>query len=293
MPPAMDTFAVSKRSPALIDLPVVDFRADDIRRRARPLLSDIIGGLRLWRLALTLGWLDIKLRYRGSLLGPFWLTLSTGAMVGSLGLLYATLWKADVRDYFPYLALSQVLWGFIGGVISDGSTVFTASESIIRSVRMPFFVHAERLMVRNALILGHNALVVVVVFAVFRKTVGLAALWIVPGLLLWVIDGLAIAMLLGAIGARFRDIPPIVVSLLQIFFFLTPIIWTPNQLSPSLNWLLVGNPFFDVLEVVRAPLLNRFPGTHVWLAALLFSAALLAISWAFLARARSRIAFWV
>src|ERR1700693_6640155 len=75
-------------------------------------VSDITGGLRLWRLALALGWLDIRLRYRGSMLGPFWLTIFTGVMVAALGVLYSTLFKIDLRDYLPFLALSQVLWSF-------------------------------------------------------------------------------------------------------------------------------------------------------------------------------------
>ena len=65
------------------------------------------------RLAWTLGWLDIKLRYRGSMLGPFWLTLSTGIMVGSLGVLYSTLFHMNMHEYLPFLSLSLVLWGFL------------------------------------------------------------------------------------------------------------------------------------------------------------------------------------
>ena len=261
--------------------------------RARLLGEDLAQGLGLWRLALTLGWLDIKLRYRGSLLGPFWLTLSTGAMVGALGVLYATLWQMSVRDYLPFLALSQVLWGFISGVITDGCICFTSAESVIRSVRMPFFVHSLRSLVRNVLILGHNVLVIVVVYAVFLIWPGWHMALALPGLVLWTIDGLAVAMLLGAVCARFRDIPPIIGSLLQIAFFVTPVIWQPKQLGPSKNWMLLGNPFFDVLEVVRQPLLGTTAGWHVWVAALVFSAALCGIAWAAFARARARIAFWV
>ncbi len=261
--------------------------------RARLLSEDLAHGLKLWRLALTLGWLDIKLRYRGSLLGPFWLTLSTGAMVGSLGVLYATLWNVSVRDYLPFLALSQVLWVFIGGVITDGCICFTSADAVIRSVRMPFFVHSLRSLVRNALILGHNVLVIVVVYAVFLIWPGWHALLALPGLVLWAIDGLACAMLLGAVCARYRDIPPIIASLLQIAFFVTPVIWTPKQLGPSKNWMLLGNPFFDVLEVVRQPLLGTTAGSHVWIAAIVFSAALCGLSWVVFARARARIAFWI
>ena len=70
----------------------LNLRADmTLATRNRWAMADIAGGARLWRLALALGWLDIRLRYRGSMLGPFWLTISTGVMVGALGLLYSTL----------------------------------------------------------------------------------------------------------------------------------------------------------------------------------------------------------
>src|SRR5476651_2128409 len=108
--------------------------------RNRWAMADVAGGLRLWRLAWALGWLDIRLRYRGSMLGPFWLTISSGVMVAALGLLYSTLFKLDLRVYLPFLALSQVLWGFLAIVVSEACTTFTDAEGVIRSVRMPFFV---------------------------------------------------------------------------------------------------------------------------------------------------------
>lgn len=274
--------------------PRLVFQAGNTNRvHAGLLVRDLVDGARLWRLALTLGWLDIKLRYRGSLLGPFWLTLSTGAMVGALGVLYSTLFKSNTAEYIPFFALSQVLWTFLSSVILEGCTCFTQSESVIRSVRMPFFVHSIRSLVRNALVLAHNVLVIVVVFAFYRIWPGWHALLALPGLALWVIDSLAIAMLLGAVCARFRDIPPIIANLMTIAFFVTPVIWQPKQIGPSLNWLLIGNPFFDVLQVVRAPLLGTVAGSHVWIAALVFSAVVCAVSWVGFGRARARIAFWV
>lgn len=285
---APDRLPSSQANPRLV------FQAGQTSRiRTGLLLQDILEGARLWRLALTLGWLDIKLRYRGSLLGPFWLTLSTGAMVAALGVLYSTLFKTNTTEYIPFFALSQVLWVFLSSVILEGCTCFTQSEGVIRSVRMPFFVHSIRSLVRNALVLAHNVLVIVVVFAFYRVWPGWHALLALPGLVLWIIDGLAVAMLLGAVCARFRDIPPIIASLMTIAFFVTPVMWQPKQLDKSLNWLLVGNPFFDLLEIVRAPLLGTTAGSHVWIAAIMSSVALCALAWVGFGRARARIAFWM
>ena len=199
--------------------------------RHRFAMNDVQGGLRLWRLAWSLGWLDIRLRYRGSMLGPFWLTISTGVMVGSLGFLYSALFGMSLREYLPYLALSQVLWGFLATLVGESCAVFTESEPVIRSIRMPFFVFAIRILVRNVLVLAHNICVIVVVFLALRIWPGSAALLAIPALPIWIADGLALSLLLGGICARFRDIQPIVNSVMQIAFFVSPVIWKPEQLK--------------------------------------------------------------
>jgi lipopolysaccharide transport system permease protein len=260
--------------------------------RLRLAIADVRRGARLWRLAWSLGWLDIRLRYRGSMLGPFWLTISTGVMIAALGFLYSALFHMDLKEYLPFLALSQVLWGFLSTLVSESCTVFTDSEAVIRSVRMPFFLFSMRVLIRNLLVLAHNVCVIVIVFLVLRVWPGATALLAVPALALWVADALALSLLLGAFCARFRDILPIVNSVMQIVFFITPVIWKPEQLGAHGVWLPL-NPFFDLLQIVRAPLLGEVPAPLVWAAALCFSAGLCSVAWLFFVRARGRIAFWI
>jgi lipopolysaccharide transport system permease protein len=254
--------------------------------------QDVVDGLRLWRLAGTLGWLDIRLRYRGSMLGPLWLTLSTAVMVASLGVLYAALFNMNLHDYLPYLALSQVLWGFISTLVSEACNCFTQAEGIIRSVRMPFSLQALRTLWRNLLVLGHNIVVIVVVFAIFDEWPGWGGLTALPGVALWTVDALAICLLLGAVCARFRDISPIVASVMQIAFFITPILWRANQVGRHAA-ILPLNPFYSLMEVVRRPLLNESLSLSVWAAALFYSALLCGFTWLVFMRARSRLAFWL
>jgi lipopolysaccharide transport system permease protein len=273
----------------------LDFKADmSFASRHRMATDDLVRGLGLWRLALTLGWLDIRLRYRGSMLGPFWLTISTGVMVAALGFLYSTLFKMDVASYLPFLALSQVLWGFLAALVSEACTSFTDAESVIRSVRMPFFVFSTRTLVRNIIALAHNIVVIIVVFAIFSVWPGWHALMAIPGLLLWIVDALALTLLLGAFCARFRDIQPIVNSIMQIMFFVTPVIWKPEQLGAEGMAKLPLNPFYDMLEIVRGPLLDSgYVSPMTWLGAILFSVVLCSVSWAFFVRARGRVTFWI
>jgi lipopolysaccharide transport system permease protein len=259
----------------------------------RKALSDVRETAVLWRLCWTLAWLDIKLRYRGSILGPFWLTMSTAVMAGSMGVIYAALFKMELRVYLPFLVLSLVLWGFFGSLVSDGSVAFSASEGMIRSVRMPFTLYAARIVLRNVLILAHNLVAVVAVLAIFNVWPGLPAVLALPGFALWLIDAWALTILLGALGARFRDIPPIVGSILQIAFFVTPVIWKPELIGPARQWILPFNPFFSLLELVRAPILGTMPSLAETGSALLYSALLFILTWVLFVRVRGRIAFWV
>ena len=279
--------------PAVASPVVLTFNADlSWKGQNRHAWQDLVGGLRLWRLAGTLGWLDIKLRYRGSMLGPLWLTLSTAVMVASLGVLYAALFNMDLHDYLPFLALSQVLWGFISVLVGEACTCFTQAEGIVKSVRMPFSLQALRALWRNLLVLGHNILVIVVVFAVFNEWPGWGAIYVIPGLALWAVDALAVCLVLGAVCARFRDIGPIVASVMQIAFFVTPIIWKGNQVGRH-AWILPFNPFYSLLEVVRRPLLSQPMSLTVWLLAIGYSAVLCGLTWLVFMRARSRLAFWL
>ncbi len=272
---------------------VLEFRGDmSLATRNWLAMQDIADGLRLWPLACSLGWLDIRLRYRGSILGPFWLTLSTAILIGSLGVLYSTLFRIDLHEYLPFLALSQVLWGFLNTLVNEGCDCFTQAGNMLHSVRMPLFLHALRTLVRNVLVLAHTVVVIVAVDIIFSVWPGWSALLALPGLVVWVIDALAICLLLGAFCARFRDIGPIVSSIMQIAFFLTPVIWKPEQLGAH-QYLLPFNPFFALFEIVRAPLLGATATWQDWAAAMLYSMVLWITSWLLFVRARGRVAFWI
>jgi lipopolysaccharide transport system permease protein len=263
-----------------------------LRARHHLAVNDLRSAIRLYRLCCTLAWLDIKGRYRGSVLGPLWLTLSTAVMVAALGLLYSTLFHTNLHDYLPFLALSLVLWGFVQTLVSEACTCFTNEEGMIRSMRMPFFLYAGRIVLRNLLVLAHNVIVIAVVFAIFSIWPGWVALLSVPAMLLWIVDSLAVAVALGAFCARFRDIPPIVQSVMQIAFFVSPIIWKPELIEHGRRFLPL-NPFFALLEIVRAPLLGAAPSWQVCVAAAGYSLLLCGLSWGLFVRVRGRLAFWL
>ena len=230
-------------------------------------LRDIVEGacaLRLWGL---LGWQDVRQRYRRSVLGPFWFTISMGTLVGALGVLYAGLFKIQVADYLPFIAAGFVVWGLVSSLINEGCTAFIGAEHIIKQVSLPLSVHVYRVIWRNLIIFAHNAIIFVIVAVLFSVRPGWLGLAALPGLVLLALNGVWVGLLLGLVSARFRDIPQIMGSVVQIAFFLTPIFWKPEML-PDRVLILDLNPFYHFLELIRAPLLGQVPETTSWLAAL-------------------------
>ena len=246
----------------------------------------------MWRLAVTLAVHDIKLRYRGSVLGPFWLTLSTGMMISMMGVLYASLFHVELPTYLPFLSLSIVLWNFVAATITDSCSVFSSHEGIIRSLRLPFTLYAARVVVRNMLVTAHSLIVVVIVYCVFDFRPGFGAFLVLPGLVLWSVVVLAMVMIIGILCARFRDVPPIIASLMQIAFFVSGVIWLPAQMQ-RYESLLALNPFFSLLEIVRGPLLGRVPSPEIYVAAVGYAGLIVLVAVKLFARSRSRIAFWL
>lgn len=257
--------------------------------------ADLRGGVRLWRLIWTLAFSDIKLRYRGSALGPFWLTISTGVQIGAMAFLYADLFHTDIHTYLPYLAVSIISWNYLNTLISDGCTCFSQADALIKGTRMPFTVHAARSVVRNTIVLTHNIVIVVIVFVIMGVHESLYSFAAIPAFCLWLVDAFAISLLFGAFCARFRDVPQIIMSVMLIAFFLTPIMWSPKVLEnhPGAELLIRFNPFFYILEILRAPLLGTPMTTDMVLKALIISAAIVVVSAVGFARTRGRISYWV
>ena len=252
-------------------------------------LADGFGKSWMWS-ALALQ--DIKLRYRGSVLGPFWLTMSTLVMVVAIGVIYGRLFHADIATYLPYLAIGLIVWQTFSSIITEGCETFLREQSVIQQVPIPFSIHAYRNVCRNFIVLAHNLIIVPIGLVVFRIPIGWHVLEIIPGFVLLAINGFWISILLGLISARFRDVPPIVASFLQVLFFVTPIFWSVEMLG---NWQAIAalNPLFAAIDVVRAPLLGTAPAESSWIVLLIMTVLGCSASFALFARFRTRIAYWI
>ena len=255
-------------------------------------VADFLDGLASIHVWPMLGWQEIRQRYRRSTLGPFWLTLSTGALLTAMGPLYGKLFNQDVKGYFLYLSVGYIVWQLIGQLINDGCTAFISSQGYIAQVRLPLTVHVLRGVWRNMVIFFHNLLYVALVLLYTQPHLGWKVLLFPVALLLIAANGVWIGLALGLVCARFRDIPQIVNSLVTVAFFLTPVMWQPQMLGRH-AWAANLNPFYHFIEIARSPLTGAETNGTSWASVAAITVVGYALTTFVFSRYRARIAYWL
>ena len=143
-------------------------------------------------------------------------------------------------------------------MIVDACQCFLQTDTFIHSLKLPFFLQAIRTVVRNFLITLLNCITPFLVILYYNKWPGMIILLSIPGFIIWIINSLAISIFLGCICARFRDIPQIINSLIQIVYYITPIMWMPYQIHKH-QYLLLINPIFSTMQIIKGPILGEIP----------------------------------
>lgn len=255
--------------------------------------ADFIRGFMAWRLWLSLGLQDIRIRYKRTLLGPWWITASQTVTFICMGMLFSAVLKNDVRTYLPYLAAGMVTWSLLSGSVNEAPSIFTSAHAVIITLRIPLLVHVLRNVVRNFLVFMHNFCAALGAHLILGGKVTPAALMLLASLPLLFVILTAGSLLIAIVGARFRDLVPVIGIVVQLMFFMTPIMWRVDDVPDASKWWIMINPAYHLIETVRAPLLGQMPdllslGVAAGVAALMTLAAYLMFR-AF----HHRIAYWL
>ncbi|MFZ9691275.1 MAG: ABC transporter permease [Phycisphaerales bacterium] len=240
----------------------------------------------------TLAWFDVILRYRRSMLGPWWITLSLGLLLAGLAPLYSILLDVPLRTYLPFVTLGVILWTFIAGSLQDCCNGLVGSGPQLRLGTVPPSLLVWRIVARHAFQFAHHLLLVAVVLAWSAAPLTPVMLLALPGLLAMALLLHFGGLVLAVACARFRDVASVVSSVLQLAMFLTPVFWEPSRLPDRARFVL-WNPFAAMIETVRAPMLGEMPHAHAWMIVGISLVASAAAALAVLIAQRGRLVYWV
>src|SRR3984893_9391901 len=157
-------------------------------RIAHTISQEVAAGFRAWPVWGLMGWDDIRQRYRRSVIGPFWITLSMGIFILVLGVIYSRLFHTELRTFLPYLTVGYVVWGFMSAAANDSCIAFSDASRVIKQIKLPYSVYVLRVVWRNFIIFLHTIVIYIPMAIIFKIAPNLTTFYEIPGLILVVVN---------------------------------------------------------------------------------------------------------
>jgi ABC-type polysaccharide/polyol phosphate export permease len=252
-------------------------------------LGDAIHRYPLW---IHQGWIDVVQRYRRTIIGPLWHTLSLGIFIISMGTVWAVILKIDIYSYFRFITINLIIWNLISNSIVEGTGILIAGQATALSMRFPYGAFALAHVWRGLLMFGHHSLLYLLVVIGTGLVPTMATILALPALALILLNGAWMSLLAGISCLRFRDLTPAIASGMQILMFVTPVFWPPTMLGSRLEFIAQLNPFYHLVLIMRDPLLGNVPPLASWLWAIGFFVVGGLGTLLVYGRYRDRFAYW-
>ncbi|MGB0663327.1 MAG: ABC transporter permease [Pontibacterium sp.] len=259
---------------------------------SHPTGSSLTTALLLWPTWLWFAKQDLRSRYRGSVIGPFWLVLNLGMLVAALSLIYATIFGLELQVYVPHITTGFLAWFLITHTVNESCTAFISNSQLIRNYPLPLGVHVLRVLARNFFLMLHNLIVYGVVALSFGISLNVNTLLVIPGTILVCLLLFFSGFILATLCARYRDIPHIVSNVMQVVMFITPIMFLKDMLSRK-AFLAEFNPIYHMIEAIRAPLLGTVPELTTWGFLIVANIVTAFIAFKLMKQLGHRVPFWI
>jgi ABC-type polysaccharide/polyol phosphate export permease len=201
--------------------------------------------------------MDLRARYRGSVLGIGWSLLNPIAMTVIICTVFSRVFHEDIHFYAPFLMIGLACWSYLLSVSLQGSQCFFQAECYIRQHPAPMAIYPLRTMLGAGFHFGLALLLVLILTGTLR---GYPRFWpllsLLPTIPLLLLFGWSLATVFGLITVRFRDTTHLSEVGFQALFYLTPVMYKPEMLiERGLGLLIHANPVVPFLSLLRQPIL--------------------------------------
>lgn len=241
-------------------------------------------------------WIVFLLKYRKTIMGPFWIICGPMVFIVLLGILYGDVMGYSLERYVPHLGIGLIIWSYISGIVMSAPRLFIQNKPILMQGLSSLVEITQKTIFLNCIIFLHQFLIVILIVLYFNIQISFKSLLIIPALFLILLHSFWVIMFLGILGARFRDIGEIVEVIMRIAFLVTPVIWIidgDTSRSSTIGVYLLLNPFYHVLEPLRSAVLGTDVMLSSWIISLLialFGTLLAAFSYQ---KYRDLVIFWI
>lgn len=258
----------------------------------RAAIDDFVESAKRYRIWAYFGLQNIISRYRGSFLGPIWISVGTLTTGLAITLVFGGLFGQPIREVLPFIMGGITVFYFFIVPLTEAPGLFTGSAGWIKARPFGLMTYVFMSLTTTVITFAHT----IVAFFILLAVLGIFTLphWtFLPAMALILVYMTFAGTLTGMLGARYRDIGFLLPYIGQIFFFLTPIFWNPATVQGPRRIVLDYNPFYYMLNLTRGPLLGSAPRASDWIATAGFTGVVILLWLLFFGAFRRRIIFWL
>ncbi len=209
-------------------------------------------------------WMDIRCRYRRSVIGPFWETINVFVLLMGMSFISAAIFSTSPISNIPFIGLGVIAWSAILGVVNEGSICFVTNKDLIKNSTLNLEVYVARTVFRIFITTAHHLLLYVVALLVLDVPFGAVNFLSLLGWVILLVNAFWIMPAFGLLCARFRDLEMVVRNIMQLAFYATPVFWDYHTIADKHRYVIDYNPLFYFIEVIRAPLLGEVPPMYYY-----------------------------
>tara|TARA_B100000925_G_C21999564_1_gene470589 strand:- start:1420 stop:2199 length:780 start_codon:yes stop_codon:yes gene_type:complete len=240
-----------------------------------------------------LGYVDVKLKYRRSLFGPWWLTISTLIFIIMLSFLWSKVFSYESDDFLLYFSIGFIIWLWISNQLIEASNGYGPYQGIIKQIKVNPILFTLRMNIKNFILFLHNSIVILIILIYLNREINLVSLFLFfLGVLYVQLNLFLLTIIIMFLCSRFQDLTQVVLIANQLFFFVTPIIWQIDSLKSSM-FILDLNPFYYWVEIIRGSIINGVMDVDIFLKSLIILSLLLFIYIFITKRFHKKIAMWI
>jgi lipopolysaccharide transport system permease protein len=216
-----------------------------------------------------LAWRDIKVRYKQTALGVAWVVLqpviSMLVFSGLFGVLLNTPSNGVPYPVFVYTGLLP--WTYFAGSLARSSVSLVDSRNLITKVYFPRLIVPLTGILAGLIDFAVGFVVLIVLMLLYGMVPTATVIFLPLFLLLAILTALGFGLWLSALNVRYRDVGYLIPFLVQIWLYLTPVIYSVSLVPERFQFLLGLNPMTSVIIGFRWALLGQAPDTqqYVWI----------------------------
>jgi len=245
---------VSAQSTAAIPSVAPNPRAVEYTTSGTPSLLEEARDLWSYReLFFFLAWRDITIRYRQTILGAAWAVLQPVITMLVFTFLFGVVVKVDTGGIpGPIFYFSALLpWLYFAATVSNSGNSLVSNGDLIKKVYFPRLILPGAGALVGLVDMAIGALILIVMMAYYGVLSSRLLLWLPLTGLLFAFS-FAVGVVLSATNVKYRDVKHAIPFMIQIWMFLTPVIYPTTAIPPQFRWLLALNPLSGIIEAFRA-----------------------------------------